>query len=311
MSFFLIVIIIFLLLVIGWKYMSMQKLKRELNEMHDKLSNIIEQESANKVLMQTNRPSIQQMLIQVNRLLSHNQKVVADNVRTKASMKKMLSNMSHDLKTPLTVILVYIEKLNKDKTISEEERYEIMTRLHEKILNVIGLMNKFFDLAKLESGDDDFPISRLSVNEICRKNVLEFYHLLQEKGLRVEVDIPEQDYFILGNENSLNRILSNLISNAIHYGSDGGVIGLTIREVGENIAIDIWDEGKGIAEPHQDRVFERLYTMDDARNPEFQGSGLGLSITKRLTEAMNGKIKLISQPYKKTVFTCIFKRITY
>ncbi len=132
MSFFLIVIIIFLLLVIGWKYVSMQKLKRELNEMHDKLSNIIEQESANKVLMQTNRTSIQQMLIQVNRLLSHNQKVVADNVRTKASMKKMLSNMSHDLKTPLTVILVYIEKLNKDKTISEEERYEIMTRLHEK-----------------------------------------------------------------------------------------------------------------------------------------------------------------------------------
>lgn len=153
--------------------------------------------------------------------------------------------------------------------------------------------------------------TRLSINEICRKNLLEFYHLFQSKGLQVKVDIPAKNYFILGNEDALNRILSNLISNAIRYGSDGDIVGLTIREVGEMIAIDIWDRGKGITEVHLDRVFERLYTMDDARNPEFQGSGLGLSITKRLTEAMNGEIQLSSKPYEKTVFTCVFKQITY
>jgi signal transduction histidine kinase len=311
MSILLIAIIIVLLFIIGWQYLSKRKVDRELNQISDDLALIIEQGTANKVFMQTSQQSVQQMLIQVNRLLSHNQKVAADNVRTKESLKKMLSNMSHDLKTPLTVILGYIEKLIKHEKMSEEEQREVVERLHEKTLSVIGLMNQFFDLVKLESGDDDFPISRLSINEICRKNVLEFYHLLQSKGLQVEVDIPEQDYFILGNENALNRILSNLISNAIYYGSDGGVIGLTIREAGENIAIDIWDKGKGIAEAHQDRVFERLYTLDDARNPEFQGSGLGLSITKRLTEAMKGEIKLSSKPYEKTVFTCVFKRITY
>jgi signal transduction histidine kinase len=311
MHILLIVIIIVLLFIIGWQYLSKRKINRELNQISDDLALIIEQGTANKVFIQTNQQSVQQMLIQVNRLLSHNQKVIADNVRARESLKKMLSNMSHDLKTPLTVILGYIEKLNKHEKISGEEQREVMERLHEKTLSVIGLMNQFFDLVKLESGDDDFPISRLSVNEICRKNVLEFYQLLQSKGLHVEADIPEQDYFILGNENALNRILNNLISNAIHYGSDGGMIGLTIREAGENIAIDIWDKGKGIAEAHQDRVFERLYTLDDARNPEFQGSGLGLSITKRLTEAMNGEIQLSSKPYEKTVFTCVFKRITY
>src|SRR5699024_1863377 len=174
------------------------------------------------------------------------------------SMRKMLSNMSHDLKTPLTVVLGYVEKIKKDDKLSEEEQSETVDRLHEKTISVIDLMNQFFDLVKLESGDVDFPMSRLSINEICRKNVLEFYHLLQSKGLQVELEIPEQDYFILGNKNALNQILNNLISNSIRYGSDGGVFGLTIREAGDNIALEVWDKGKGISEVHLDLVSERL-----------------------------------------------------
>ncbi len=303
--------IIILLFVIGLQYFLRRKTNRELNEICDKLALIIEQETAEKVFIQTNRYEVQQMLIQVNRLLSYNQKVFADSVKAKESLRKMLSNMSHDLKTPLTVILGYTEKLKQNGKMAGEEQSEIVDRLHKKTLSIIALTNQFFDLVKLESGDADIPISRLSINEICRKNVLEFYHVFQSKDLRVEVEIPEQKFFILGNEDALNRILNNLISNAIRYGSDGGLFGLTIREEDENIAIDIWDKGKGIDELHLNRVFERLYTLDDARNPEFQGSGLGLSITKRLTEAMNGEVRLRSKPYEKTVFTCVFKRITY
>jgi signal transduction histidine kinase len=267
--------------------------------------------TAEKVLIQTDQHTIQLFLIQINRLLDYNQKVIADYAKTKDSLRKMLSNMSHDLKTPLTVILGYVEKLKLDETMTEEERNEVVFRLHQKTLRVISLLNQFFDLVKIESDDYSIPLSRISLNEICRKNVLEFYDLLQSKGLQVKIEIPEQHFYILGNEEVLNRILSNLISNSIRYGSDGGMFGLTLREDGEWIAVDVWDNGKGIAEVHQERVFERLYTLDDARNPQFQGSGLGLSITKRLTEAMKGSIHLSSKPYEITVFTCVFKRITY
>src|SRR5690625_4845660 len=125
MSILLIAIIIVLLFIIGWQYLSKRKVDRELNQISDDLALIIEQGTANKVFMQTSQQSVQQMLIQVNRLLSHNQKVAADNVRTKESLKKMLSNMSHDLKTPLTVILGYIEKLIKHEKMSEEEQREV------------------------------------------------------------------------------------------------------------------------------------------------------------------------------------------
>src|SRR5690554_4497751 len=110
MYFSLIAVIIILLFVIGLQYSIKRKTNRELFDICDKLARIIEQETAEKVLIQTDQHVVQRMLIQVNRLLNYNQKVFADSVRTKESMKKMLSNMSHDLKTPLTVILGYSEK---------------------------------------------------------------------------------------------------------------------------------------------------------------------------------------------------------
>lgn len=75
--------------------------------------------------------------------------------------------------------------------------------------------------------------------------------------------------------------------------------------------IDIWDKGKGISESHIDKVFERMYTLEDSRNRLYQGSGLGLTITKRLVEALDGEIHLSSKPYDKTVFTIMLKRMKY
>ncbi|WP_256992767.1 sensor histidine kinase [Paenibacillus sp. SSG-1] len=272
---------------------------------------IIEHQTAEKVLFQTDQQAVQQLLIQINRLLDYNQRVIADYARTKDSLKKMISNMSHDLKTPLTVILGYAEKLNQEESITEEERKQVILRLNNKVNSLVALLNQFFDLVKIESEDYEIPLSKISLNEICRQSVLEFYELLTSRGLRVELEIPERPLYILGNEHALQRILNNLISNSIRYGSDGGVFGLTLREEGESVAVDVWDRGKGITEVHQDRVFERLYTLDDARNPQFQGSGLGLSISKRLTEAMKGSIRLTSTPFEKTTFTCIFKQVPH
>lgn len=305
------VLITFLLVMNIIQYVSRKKINNHLHEISEKLAEIIEYKTAEKVLLQTDQHSIQFLLIQINRLLAYNQKVFADYASTKDSLRKMISNMSHDLKTPLTVILGYVEKLKLDDKLSEDEKEKAILRLHEKVVGLISLLNQFFDLVKIESDDYMIPLSKISLNEICRKNVLDYYDLLLSKGLQVEIDIPDRNFYILGNEHALNRILSNLISNSIRYGSDGGVFGLTLREDKGSIAVEIWDKGKGIAEVHQDRVFDRLYTLDDARNPQFQGSGLGLSISKRLTEAMNGSIHLRSKPFEKTAFICIFKQMIY
>lgn len=298
--------------IIGWQWHSTRKRSHSILEITSTISDIMKHDTAEKVLVPTDDDHIRQLLIQINRLLDNKQKIFADYARTKDSQRKMISNMSHDLKTPLTVILGYTEKLNQKPTLTEQEEERVILRLNEKVNSLIALLNQFFDLVKIESEDYDIPLSKISLSEVSRNSVLEFYDLLVSRNLRVEIDIPELPFYFLGNKDALQRILNNLISNSIRYGSDGGVFGLTVREEGEFVALDVWDHGKGIAEIHQEHVFERLYTLDDARNPNFQGSGLGLSISKRLTEEMNGLISLSSsQAEKKTTFTCKFKKLTY
>lgn len=187
----------------------------------------------------------------------------------------------------------------------------MMKMIHQKANEVIQLMNKFFDLSKLESGDREVALSRVEAGEVCRRNILSFYDILSAKGSEVEIEIPDGAVYFMGNEEALDRILSNLLSNAISYGDAGGVLGLKLYSDENKVYIEVWDRGKGISEVHQDKVFERLYTLEDSRNRAYQGSGLGLTITKRLTEQMNGTITLVSQPYVRTVFTLTFRRLRF
>lgn len=311
MFIFLIIIIIGLASLNFLQYRSKKNDQENLTYIHKKLQRIINKQTDEKLLLHTDREDIKQLLIQINRLLEYNQKIMASYNKTEISMRKMLSNISHDLKTPLTVVLGYIEIMLNDQNRSQEETAELLQKVHGKTVEVLELIKKFFDLAKLESGDKDIPLTRVNMNEICRKNILNFYQVLTLKGFEVAIDVPEENLYALGNEEVLDRILINLISNAIQYGSEGKVLGLTLRTDQHSVYVDVWDKGKGISALHKDLVFERMYTLEDSRNKSYQGSGLGLTITKRLVEKMDGEILLNSKPYEKTTFTVKLNRITY
>ncbi len=311
MTVFLILIIIILVGVISAQYISIKRRTDSLKYMYNKLNSIIENETSEKLLTFTSDREIIAFLNSINNLLEHNQKMLAEYTKSEISMRKMLSNISHDLKTPLTVILGYIETMRLDNNMANEERDSMLLKVQSKANELIELINKFFDLTKLESGDKDIPLTRININEVCRKNILTFYDILTCKGIEVIVDIPETNIYVLGNEEALDRIINNLISNAIKYGSSGNIIGLSLKGDNEFACVSIWDKGKGINEIHKDNVFERMYTLEDSRNKQYQGSGLGLTITKRLVEKLGGTISLYSKPNEKTIFSFKLKRITY
>ena len=221
--------------------------------------------------------------------------------------KKMLSNISHDIKTPMTVILGYLEIMRLNGTQSNEMLQKIESTAHR----VMGLITQFFTLAKLEAGDTDMPLERLNVNEACRENVLDFYELLSKKDFEVEIDIPDQVLYANANKDALQRIMFNLISNAIRYGCEGKYLGVFLRIDQAHIYIDIVDKGRGIEKEFADSVFDRLFTMEDSRNSAMQGNGLGLTIAKNLALQLGGDITLVSQPYQKTIFTITLKKMAY
>ncbi|WP_138189585.1 sensor histidine kinase [Paenibacillus alvei] len=302
---------VILLIVVYTQRVNHSRRNQQLTEIQKKLEQIHRTQSAEKLLLFTDDKRIIGVIEQINELLVDHEKALANYAKTEIAMRKMISNISHDLKTPLTVVLGYLETLNlSNERISDEERNRLLTRVHGKTVEVIELIHTFFDLAKLESGDKHVELTRVDMSELCRKNILQFYERLTKRGFEVDIQIPEASLYARGNEDALDRMLNNLISNAIEYGADGRVLGIALRSDDTHLFVDVWDRGKGIPEQHQDRVFERMYTLEDSRNKNYEGSGLGLTITKRLAESMGGSIELHSKPFKKTIFTIKLLRMS-
>lgn len=302
-------VLLLLLLVIVYRFYRVKKqINQNLSYISKKLNRIISNESAERLLLFTDEKQIRELLIEINYLLDYHQEYTAEVARMRTSMNRMLTNVSHDLKTPLTVILGYIETIQHNKGITPEERAALLTTVNEKVIEVASLMNKFFDLAKLESDDWKLEMSKVHINEVCRKTIIGYYDTLTSKGFDVLIDIPKESIFLYADADAITRVLENLLSNAIRYGKDGKVVGLTLRQDSEYVFIEILDRGKGIKEPETNQLFERLYTLDDSRSSSAEGSGLGLTIAKRLTERMNGHIEFSSVPFKQTVFTIKFKK---
>lgn len=301
--FFLSSIILFLTAVIVYQRLAFRKgIQTQLQQISEKLSDILENDSDEKVMVFTDNKILMNLSGQINRMLLDRQKIKADFQKQQMSTRKMLANISHDIKTPLTVILGYLEMMRM-----EDSEDEILKKVERKARQVMELINQFFTLAKLEAGDVSMKITRININELCRENVLGFYELLLQQEFTVDISIPEQKVFVQGDAESINRILNNLLSNAIRYGSDGKYIGFFLRENDreENryVYIDVADKGRGIGKEFADSVFERLYTMEDSRNRQIQGNGLGLTIARNLAKQMGGDILLESEPGIRTVFT--------
>lgn len=302
-SLLIVVSCICVLIIFYQRFKFRRETQSKLKQMSGKLAEILELDSEEKVMVFTENEELAELSAQINALLIDRQKMKADFRRGEISSRKMLSNISHDIKTPLTVILGYLEILRL-----KDAENEMLEKTEQKAKQVLNLINEFFTLAKLEAGDTTVTLSKLNSNEICRESVLGFYEMLLQNEFSVEISIPEESIAVYGNSDAIQRILSNLISNAIRYGSDGKYLGVTLREDKSFAYIDIIDKGKGIEKVFADHIFERLYTMEDSRNREIQGNGLGLTIAKNLAVQMDGDILLCSEPYVQTTFTVKLKK---
>lgn len=301
--FLLCLLAVLLVIVCCQQFFFRRGIQDKLEKISGKLSEILEKDSDEKVMIFTDQKALMELSGQINRLLLDRQQIRRDYRRQELSVRKMLANVSHDIKTPLTVILGYMEILRL-----EDKDNETLKKVETKAKQVVELINEFFTLAKLEAGDMNMEITNVEINELCRENVLGFYELLLQKEFAVDLSIPEQRLYVQGEKESLDRILSNLLSNAVRYGSEGKYIGLFLREEEDFIVVKVVDHGRGIAREYAERIFDRLYTMEDSRNRQMQGNGLGLTIARNLARQMGGDLLLESEPGVKTVFTVRLKR---
>ncbi|PEA52736.1 two-component sensor histidine kinase [Bacillus pseudomycoides] len=254
-------------------------------------------------LYTTNDDSLDDVIFSINELITELEKVQVEARKSQEARKQLLSSISHDIRTPLTSIIGYVDALKDGIASSEDEQREYLEILSKKSSSLKQLVDQIFNMAKLDS--DEFPLQKESLDfaEITRESLIEFLPELSKHNIELQVHIPETPCPITADHLSLVRIIGNLMKNTIYYGKVGKLVGIELLETTSEYQLLIWDKGPGISNNDLENVFERMYRSDQSRNASHGGSGLGLAIAKALVEKNGGQIWVESIPWKKTTFS--------
>lgn len=252
--------------------------------------------------------SLDKLSTELNLLMDRFQNIMEEKEKLEVSHKQLISNISHDIRTPLTSLLGFVEVLQNNGALDSRERKEYLDIIHSKGLILYKMIQEFFELSRLESDDMEILVERTDLPEVVREEVASFYHEFAANHIAPVLSIPDMPLYVSGNDYCLRRILQNLISNVVKYGKDGGVIGIAVREETDRVWVDIWDKGKGIPGHDMPHLFNRLYVRESSGNGKIHGSGLGLVITKQLLEKLNGEITVSSEPNSRTTFSFSLKK---
>jgi len=210
--------------------------------------------------------------------------------KSEESRQKMLADISHDLKTPITVIQGYIDAM-RDGLIPEEEKQKYLEIISNKTTNLVELINSFSDFARLEHPRFKYEFKTADICEFFREYVASKYQELTLAGYKVDVEIPEAVVKVSFDKLQFRRVFENIISNAVKYTEEGTTIYFCLRYGKDIMKIEIGDDGPGIPEDMKEIIFEPFVVAENARS-NGQGTGLGLSIAKSIVENHKGKISI-------------------
>lgn len=212
--------------------------------------------------------------------------------------KELISNISHELKTPLTVIKGFVETL--EETVEDPETLSFIKIIKRQTERMINILKDILTLSRLEDRAFQLRTEKVNLNELIENTMRLFEKRIKDKGLEMEFNYEEK-ITLNADPELLEQLLINLIENAINY-TEKGKIGVSIKSSGSQVAIEVFDTGIGIPEEHIPRIFERFYVVDKSRSKEAGGTGLGLSIVKHIVLLHNGDIKVESMVGKGSRF---------
>ncbi|WP_235807253.1 two-component system histidine kinase PnpS [Liquorilactobacillus cacaonum] len=204
-----------------------------------------------------------------------------------------VGNVSHELKTPITAITGFSETLLHGAMDDAKALKEFLAIIHKESLKLTDLVEDILSLAKIDA-NTELDLKEINLREYVTELLKTFKPQIEKKKIKIFVEISE-DFFVVMDQNKLRHVIDNLIQNAIKYNNFQGKIWVEATSDAKNWTISIRDNGYGISNDKQERVFERFYRVDTSRSRDSGGTGLGLSVVKEYVAAMNGEIKLESQ----------------
>ena len=245
---------------------------------------------------------------EINGILEENRKQLVKLQRAEAANRQILTDLSHDVRTPLASLTGYLEALDSKNTKEKEEYIRVAYR---KALDLQELVDMLFQWFKLASQEQRYQMKDYDINELTREIIIEHIPVFEKKQISVSVNIPDEEWFVKIDKVAYKRIIDNLLSNAVKHGGCSFIgIGIGVRMAAgleasnqkgkSQVQVSVSNNGATIPARELPYVFERLYKCDADRSEN--GSGLGLAIVSELTRAMSGEITVQSIPEGMTKF---------
>ena len=250
--------------------------KRELRRLRRQLDKILQTDTNAQLATATSDRDVAAFAASINAMLERNRRALYEKDRAEAALKRAVTNISHDLRTPLTSALGYLQMLQRDVASNDEAAYLEIIRGRLEALS--ALMNSLFEFAQVMEGNTVFDIQKVNICNLLRDALSNSYAELE--GFTVDADIPDAPVLCLCDEDALRRVLQNLIKNACVHGKE------MLRVRAADGVMEIANKADGLRALDTERIFERFYTADASRTSK--NTGLGLAIAKELTERMGG-----------------------
>jgi len=223
--------------------------------------------------------------------------------------ENFITMVSHQMRSPLVAIQQYFEVILAGMTGEvEKKQREMILRAKERVESLLNLINKWLDMARINKGSILEKFASFSIKNLLEKIVEFMQPLAKENKISLEIANIDSDFIVQGDEESLEQAFSNLVNNAIKYNRPGGSVKISIEEDNNFIVVAVEDTGMGIAKEHLPFIFDQFYRVRRKEDEKIKGSGLGLSITKKIVEAHGGSIQVSSELVKGSVFKVLLPK---
>lgn len=280
---------------------KLYRVKEQLAIIKDALEDI-KQGNLNRRILTRKSDITKTICYNINEIAINDQSQLIKLKQSEQAYKRLMTSLSHDVKTPLTSLIGYLEAI-QEKIVTEEEKEEYISVALGKANHLKDFVELLFEWVKLDAKEQIFQFEICDLNELTRDILVDWIPVLEDKHFIYEINIPTAEYNIYLDKNAYKRILNNLLQNVLLH-SKGDRISVRICENVQQVSIFVSDNGIGIEENDLPHIFERLYKCDESRS--HSGSGLGLAIVKELTEVHQGTISVESKPRSETVFKITF-----
>lgn len=220
---------------------------------------------------------------------------------------ELITNVAHDLRTPLTTIIGYLELIKDDTALSKEDVHKYSGIAYEKSIRLQEMMDDLFEFTKLDNADIKLNKSMINLSGLIMQMTDEFYPSFKDCNITPIVDLPEENIYVQGDGQLLARVFDNLISNALKYGYHNTDLKIEVSGDEKYATVKVINHGDTIASEDIPLLFNKFYRTDSSRNSKTGGTGLGLAITKNIVDLHHGDISVTSDD-QITTFIVKFNR---